>query len=119
MLNLRGWCCAVAAAVSGLACAQAGPAVAPPPGQRVLLTTVIEWPTLAEVSNRTARLAGVPVREVDEVGPRLYRLTLVCTSDAQCRDAVALVAADRRFVHSVEADARQRIPARPSGEATR
>jgi hypothetical protein len=108
----------MAAAAAGLACAS-GPPPPPPAGLRVLLTTAGEWPTLGELAGRAAHLAGVEVRDVDEMGPRRYRLTLLCNSEAECRNAVARIQADRRFALDVQADFRQRIPARPSGEAAR
>jgi hypothetical protein len=88
-------------------------------GQRVVLTTVIEWPSTAEVVNRSARLSGVPVRDVMELAPRRYRMTLQCADDAACRAAMARIAADRQFVLAVDADGRMQIPAKPSREAAR
>lgn len=86
---------------------------------RVILTTAIEWPSAAEVSGRASRLARVAVRNIVEDGPRRYYLTLDCHSEPECREAMARIAADRTFALGIERDARQRLPARPGGEASR
>lgn len=102
------------------ACAQTETKPAPAePFQRVVLYTAIEWPGLAEVTNRTARLAGVPVRDVVETGPRRYRLSLLCADTEACRSAIARVAADRTFALAVDAEGRVQIPAKPTREAAR
>jgi hypothetical protein len=86
---------------------------------RVILTTAAEWPATAEVANHVSRLARVPARNVVEDGPRRYRLTLECFSEPECREAMSRIAADRTFALGIERDARQRLPARPGGEASR
>lgn len=93
----------------------------PPPEQsrRVVLTTAREWAGAAEVADRAQRLAGVAVRDTMEIGPRRYRLQLVCADDAACKQAIARIAADRGFVLAVDPDARQQIPAKPSREWSR
>lgn len=104
-----------------IACAQAGAdrAAAPEPSQRVVLTTAIEWPGIAEVQNRAARLSGVTVRDAMEMAPRRYRLTLVCADADACRAAMARIAADRSFALAVEADGRVQIPTKPARDASR
>ncbi|MFO1218390.1 MAG: hypothetical protein U1E89_08480 [Burkholderiaceae bacterium] len=104
------------------ACAQGGEATGPPlaPGaQRMIVTTVVEWPSAAEVASRVERLAGVPVRSAMLDTPRNYVMILDCPDDASCRDAIARVAAVRTFVQSIVPDARQRIPRKPDREAAR
>jgi hypothetical protein len=109
------WLCALPL----FACAQVDPNASAPPGQRVVLTTAIEWPSAAEVVDRAARLSGVRVREPLQIAPRRYRMTLECTDDAACRAAMARIAADRQFVLAVDADGRMQIPAKPSREMSR
>ena len=99
----------------------AGAKTEPPaePYQRVLLYTAGEYPGLAEVTNRAARLAGVPVRDVVEVGPSRYRMLLICPDADACRAAMARIAADRSFALGVDADGRVQIPAKPSRDSSR
>lgn len=111
----RHW--AVVAVVPLVACAQADTPA--PSGLRVVVSTANEWPSTTEVANRAARLARVAVRNIVEDGPRRYYLTLDCHSEPECRDAMARIAADRTFALGVERDPRQRLPARPGGEAAR
>jgi hypothetical protein len=111
----RHW--AVVALVPLVACAQAD--TPPVSGQRVILSTTNEWPSTAEVANRASRLARVAARNIVEDGPRRYYVTLDCHSEPECREAMARIAADRTFVLAVERDPRQRLPARPGGEASR
>jgi hypothetical protein len=111
----RQW--TVAVVLPLVACAHAD--TAPVPGLRVILTTATEWPSTAQVSDRASRLAGVAARNAVEDGPRRYYMTLDCHSEPDCRDAMARIAADRMFALGIERDARQRLPARPAGEASR
>jgi hypothetical protein len=95
-------------------------AAAPEPSKRVIVTTKNEWPSDAQVADRAAQLGGVPVRDPMELGPRRYRLTLLCADEAACKEAMARIAADRFFVHAIEpVDPRQQIPAKPSREMSR
>lgn len=123
MSSTTPWCrrTLLLAVLPLFACAQndAKRDAAAAPGQRVVLTTAIEWPGTAEVTNRAARLAGVAVRDTVEVGPRRYRMHLVCADDAACKQAIARIAADHGFALAVDVDARQQIPAKPSREWSR
>jgi hypothetical protein len=100
----------------------AGPDKRPPPSepyQRVLLYTAGEWPGEAQVADRAARLAGVPVRDAVQVAPNRYRMLLLCADADACRAAMARIAADRTFALGVDAEGRVQIPAKPSREAAR
>lgn len=113
---------AVAAVLSVAACAQGERAAGPPPApgaQRVIVTTYVEWPSAGEVAGRVARLAGVPVRDVGQDGPRTFRMTLDCPDDATCRGAMQQLREARGFVQSLDRDTRQRVPARPERETSR
>ena len=103
-----------------LACA--GPDAKTPPAdphQRVLLYTAAEWPGAAEVADRAARLAGVPVRDAQQLAPHRYRMSLLCTNADACRAAIARIAADRTFALGVDAEGRVQIPVKPAREAAR
>jgi hypothetical protein len=123
MCPLRSRHLVLLAALLLFACGQpeSSRAVAPPEaGKRVILTTKNEWPSDAQVADRAAQLGGVRVRDAMELGPRRYRLTLLCVDEAACKDAMARIAADRFFVHAVEpADPREKIPAKPTRETSR
>lgn len=110
------WLAAVAA------CAQSGERAGPPlaPGaQRVVVTTVVEWPSAAEVASRVAGIGGVPVRDAAIDSPRNYRMTLDCADAAACHDAIKRIAAARTFVQFIGADDRQRVPRKPERDASR
>jgi hypothetical protein len=98
-------------------CAAKSPAPTEP-YQRVVLYTAGEWPQ-AEVSDRVARLAGVPVRDTVQLAPHRWRLSLLCADTDACRAAMARIAADRTFALGVDAEGRVQIPAKPSREAAR
>src|SRR5262245_19667154 len=101
----------------------AGPdARTPPPAepyQRVLLYTAHEWPGAAEVSDRVARLAQVPVRDAMQLAPHRYRLSLLCADADACRSAISRIARYRTFSLGVDAEGRVQIPAKPSRDAAR
>lgn len=113
-----GWPAAMAVA----ACAQSGERAGPPPApgaQRVVVTTVVEWPSAAEVGSRVAGIGGVPVRDAELDTPRNYRMTLDCADAATCRDAMKRIADARSFVLFIGVDERQRVPRKPERDATR
>jgi hypothetical protein len=101
----------------------AGPdARTPPPAepyQRVLVYTAGEWPGPAEVADRVSRVAGVPVRDAQQLAPHRYRMSLLCADTEACRAAMARVAADRTFALGIDAEGRVQIPAKPSRDAAR
>ena len=99
----------------------AGPKSPPPsePFQRVLVYTAHEWPGPFEVADRTARLAGVPVRDAVQIAPHRYRMSLLCADAEACRAAMNRITADRTFALGVDAEGRVQIPAKPSREAAR
>src|SRR5437762_11845010 len=89
------------------------------PAQRVIITTVHDWPSAADVALRARHLAGVPVRDALDIGALRYRMTLVCADTEACRAAMARIAADRSFALGVEPDGRMQIPAKPPREQSR
>lgn len=122
LASSSGLGCAIAAVLSVAACAQGERAAGPPlaPGaQRVIVTTFVEWPSAGEVAGRVARLAGVPVRDAGQDGPRTFRLTLDCPDEASCSGAMQRLREARSFVQSLDRDTRQRLPARPERETSR
>jgi hypothetical protein len=119
MLKLRSCHLALLAALPLLGCAQASRPEDAEPQQRVIVTTVHDWPSAADVALRARRLAGVPVRDALDIGALRYRMTLVCPDNDACRAAMARIAADRSFALGVEADGRMQIPAKPTREQSR
>jgi hypothetical protein len=103
------------------ACAGPGDKTPPPaqPYQRVLLYTANEWPDAAPVTDRAARLAGVPVRDALQLAPNRFRMSLICPDHDACRAAMARIAADRTFALGIDAEGRVQIPAKPSRDAAR
>jgi hypothetical protein len=107
--------CALLSALPLWACAQSDlPVPTAEPGVRIVVTM-----SVGEMTTRTANLARVPLRDVMELAPQRYRITLVCPDDAACRAAVARIAADRSFALGVDIEGRQQIPTRPSRDASR
>ena len=106
----------VAWALFGCATKTPGPTE---PYQRVLLYTAGEWAGAAEITDRVARLAGVPVRDTVQLAPHRWRMSLLCADTDACRAAMARIAADRTFALGVDAEGRVQIPAKPSREAAR
>jgi hypothetical protein len=89
---------------------------------RILVTARGEYASAAETQARVTNLAGVPVRDVEELGAGRYRMVLVCPDTATCRTAVQRIADDRFFALGVDAESpttRQRIPVKPTREAAR
>ena len=101
-----------------LACAAKSPGPTEP-FQRVVLYTAGEWPNHAEVADRVARLAGVPVRDTLQLAPHRWRLSLVCADADACRDAIKRIEADRTFALGVQLEGRVQIPAKPTRESSR
>jgi hypothetical protein len=103
------------------ACAGPGAKTPPPaePYQRVLVYTAGEWPGAAEVADRVARVARVPVRDALQLAPHRYRMLLICPDHDACRAAMARVAADRTFALGIDAEGRVQIPAKPSRDSAR
>jgi hypothetical protein len=119
---VRPWHRCVASMMLWLLAACAGPDKRPPPAepfQRVLLYTAGEWPGAAEVADRVARLAGVPVRDAMQLAPHRYRMSLLCADTDACRAAMGRIAADRTFAVGIDAEGRVQIPAKPSRDAAR
>ncbi|HSC01031.1 MAG TPA: hypothetical protein VLE45_14020 [Burkholderiaceae bacterium] len=102
-------------------CLTSEPAPVPPPDLRIVVTTATEYPTAAEAALRTSNVARVPVRDADDLGASRYRMVLVCPDVAVCREAAQRIANDRTFARGVDAEMpnRQRIPVKPSREASR
>jgi len=112
--------CALLSALPLWGCVQSDLAVpTAEPGVRIIVTTRSEYMSTGEATTHTKNLAQVPVRDVMELAPQRYRMTLVCPDDAACRAAVARIAADRSFALGVDIEGRQQIPTRPSRDASR
>jgi hypothetical protein len=96
--------------------------VVPAPDLRIYVTARSEYPSAGDAKIRASNLAGVPVRDVEDLGVGRYRMTLVCPDAATCRSAVQRIADDRFFALGVDAESpqsRQRIPVKPSRESAR
>ena len=80
MLKSRYRDVALLAALALLGCAQGSRSddENAEPQQRVIVTTVHDWPSAADVALRARHLAGVPVRDALDIGALRYRMTLVC-----------------------------------------
>jgi hypothetical protein len=97
------------------------PAV-PPTDLRIYLTTRSEYPTAGDAKIRASNLAGMPIREADDLGAGRYRMVLVCPDAATCRAAAQRIADDHFFALGVDFESpqtRQRIPVKPTREASR
>jgi len=122
MLTMKSWRRGALLSLLPLwGCAQSDNRPAPPePGQRIVVTTRSEYMSTGQVGARLKDLSGVPVREVTDVGPSVYRVTLGCADPAACRAAAQRIADDRSFVLAVEIEGgRQKIPVKPSRESAR
>ena len=93
----------------------------PPPDLRITVTARNEYASAAEATVHVSNLARVPTREVEDLGAGRYRMVLVCPDTATCRSAVQRVADDHFFALGVDAEGpnRQRIPIKPTREASR
>jgi hypothetical protein len=106
---------AVLAAAALAACTHATAPAAP----RVLVSTSADWLDPAAFAARAAQVAGVPVRDVAAVSPRLYALTLDCPDAPACAAARSRLAADRSFAQRVSDDARVPSPTQPASSSAR
>ena len=106
-------------ALSG--CLTSEPAPVPPPDLRITVTARSEYVSAAEAQVHVSNLARVPIRDAEDLGAGRYRMVLVCPDTATCRSAVQRVADDRFFALGVDAEGpnRQRIPIKPTREASR
>ena len=105
-------------ALAGLgACSLPPAAPADPQGARVLLSTVADWTAGAELAAAAAQRAGVPVRDLAALGSKTFVLTLDCSGEAACRQAIARLGADPGFARAVEPDRRRTLPPRPSASS--
>jgi len=94
----------------------------PPPDLRIYVTTRSEYPSAVEAKIRAANLAGVPIRDADDLGAGRFRMVLVCPDIDTCRGAVQRIANDPFYALGVDAEfpgARQRVPVKPTREASR
>jgi hypothetical protein len=98
------------------ACALGG-AAEPAAPAALLVVTAADWSSDAALAAEAARRAGVPVRRAAAVGPRLYAVTLECSSAVECRGAVARLAADPGFATDVQPDSRRTLPPRPTASS--
>lgn len=98
-----------------IACAQPPtPAAEPGAFGRIMLVTVADWPSGADLAMEAARRAGVAVTRSSAISPRLFALTLDCISAADCQRAIDRLGADKAFAVEVQPDRRRGVPARPS-----
>jgi len=105
-------------ALAGLgACSLPPAAPADPQGARVLLSTVADWTAGAELAAAAAQRAGVPVRDLAALGSKTFVLTLDCSDEAACRQAIARLGADPGFAREVRPDQRRTLPPRPSASS--
>jgi hypothetical protein len=101
-------------------CAQNDPTVPTAElGVRIIVTTRDDYPSAGDVMARAASLARVPVRDVQGLATQRYRMTVVCADETACRAAVQRIAADRSFALGVEGEERQKIPTKPTRDASR
>jgi hypothetical protein len=114
--------CAVLSLLPLCGCLTSEPAPVLPPDLRILVTARSEYASAVEAKIRVTNLAGVPVRDVEELGAGRYRMVLVCPDNATCRTAAQRIADDRFFALGVDAEfpgARQKVPVKPTREASR
>ena len=83
----------------------------------LVLTTQADWAATPALAAEVARRAGLPVRGVQAITPRMFAVTLDAASAASCEQATARLAADKAFAVSVEADRRRTRPVRPSASS--
>ncbi|HEU5297585.1 MAG TPA: hypothetical protein VFU71_22600 [Burkholderiaceae bacterium] len=103
-------------------CLTSEPTPVPPPDLRIMVTTRTEYASAAEAKIHASNLARVPIRDVEDLGAGRYRMVLACPDTATCRTAVQRIADDRFFALGVDAEfpgARQRVPVKPTREASR
>lgn len=93
----------------------------PPPDLRITVTTRSEYPSAIEAKIQASILARMPIRDAEDMGAGRYRMILVCPDTVTCRSAVQRIADDRFFALGVDAEGpnRQRIPIKPTREASR
>jgi hypothetical protein len=93
----------------------------PPPDLRIVVTARSEYPSAVVAKIHASNLARVPIRDEEDLGAGRYRMVLVCPDAAACRAAVQRVADDNFFALGVDAEGpnRQRIPIKPTREASR
>ena len=93
----------------------------PPPDLRITVTARSEYISAAEAMVHVTNLARVPIRDAEDLGAGRYRMVLVCPDTATCRGAAQRIADDRFFALGVDAEGpnRQRIPVKPTREASR
>jgi hypothetical protein len=93
----------------------------PPPDLRITVTARNEYPSVMEAQIHASNLARVPIRDAEDLGAGRYRMVLVCPDTATCRSAAQRIADDRFYALGVDAEGpnRQRIPIKPTREASR
>ena len=93
----------------------------PPPDLRITVTARNDYLSQMEAQIHASNLARVPVRDAEDLGGGRYRMVLVCPDTATCRSAVQRIADDQFFALGVDAEGpnRQRIPIKPTREASR
>jgi hypothetical protein len=102
-----------------LGCAAAAPAAdMPAPTGAIVLLTAADWASAPAVAEEAARRAGVAVARATALSPRMFALTLACDSEAECRRAIARLAADAHFAADVQPDRRRSLPPRPSASSS-
>jgi len=79
----------------------------------LVLMTAADWSATSALSGEIAQRAGLPVRSVRQVTPRMFAVALDGSAEA-CKKAMARLAADKAFADGVEPDRRRTLPARPA-----
>jgi len=102
-------------------CLTSEPAPVPPPDLRIWVTPASTYASAIEVQIRVSILAGVPVRDPEDLGAGSYRMILVCPDIATCRTAAQRVTDAPLFALGVdiEGSTRQRIPLKPTRAMSR
>jgi len=121
MLTITRHAGALLSLLSLCGCLTSEPAPVPPPDLRITVTARSEYPSVVEAKIRASNLARVPIRDEEDLGAGRYRMILVCPDAVTCRAAVQRIADDRFFALGVDAEGpnRQRIPIKPTREASR
>ncbi len=109
------------AALLAAAIGLAGCAAASQPVQwRLQVRAAADWPDAQRFADEASVVAGVPVRpDPVAIAPHWYAITLECESRPACKHAAMKLAAQPSLVVELRRDEQQRIPSRPSSEASR
>jgi hypothetical protein len=121
MLTITGRAGALLSLLLLPGCLTSGLAPVPPPDLRIWVTPNSVYASAIEVQIQVSNLAGMPVRDPEDMGAGSYRMILVCPDIATCRTAAQRVADAPNFALGVdiEGSTRQRIPLKPTRAMSR